>query len=518
MFFLSLHAVVLFPLVSSVLALPRPITAPVARDATGAPASGAPYSRSAPDTQVLILGGGVAGITAARMLATNGITDFLIVEARDELGGRMRSAIFGAPNRQLTVEVGANWIHGTQEGNGPANPMYELALKHNLKTTESHLHTSITTYDANGAVDYLDLVHHAMDAYTQLTIVAGARLLENLVDLTARAGYALVGQKPKTSQEMASEYYSFDYTFAQTPEQSSFIASAWNSNFTYEVDQGGFSDEDLLSIDQRGIKYIVQAEAAEILKQSQVRLQATVATIGYSDSGVSVTLTDGTKLTAEYAICTFSVGVLQNDDVQFSPPLPEWKVEAIHSLTMATYTKIFIQFPQKFWFDTEVALYADSERGRYPLWMSLDLDGFMPGSGVLVATVTGDFSKRIEAMSDARVQSEVMGVLQTMFPKVSIPKPTAFFFQRWFSDPLYRGSYSTWPASFIPQHHINLRASVGNLWFAGEGTSEKYFGFLHGAYYEGEAAASQIVQCIKGQRCYPQPPILYARNTFPYGV
>ncbi|KAH9003707.1 amine oxidase [Lactarius hatsudake] len=507
-------------LLTSVFALPRPILAPAAPEVSGAPASGSSFTRQtqAPGTQVLILGGGVAGIIAARRLAAQGITDFLIVEARDELGGRMRSTTFGAPNRQLTVEVGANWIHGTQEGDGPANPMFQLALKHNLKTTESHLHTSITTYDANGAVDYLDLVHDAMNAYTELTILAGARLPENLVDLTARAGYALVGQKPKTIHEIASEYYSFDYTYAQTPEQSSLLASAWNSNFTYEVDQGGFSDEDLLSIDQRGIKYLIQAEAAEFLKPSQVRLKATVATIKYSDSGVSVTLTDGTKLSAQYAICTFSVGVLQNDDVQFSPPLPEWKVEAIHSLTMATYTKIFIQFPQKFWFDTEVALYADSERGRYPLWMSLDLDGFMPGSGVIVATVTGDFSKRIEAMTDAQVQSEVLEVLRTMFPRVSIPEPTAFFFQRWFSDPLYRGSYSTWPASFIPQHLINLGVSLGNLWFAGEATSEKYFGYLQGAYFEGEAAASQIVQCIKSQRRQPQPPILYARNTYPYDL
>ncbi|KAH9056463.1 amine oxidase [Lactarius vividus] len=498
-------------LVTSVFALPRPIPAPAA------PASGAPFTRdsNAPHIQVLILGGGVAGIIAARKLAAQGITDFLIVEARDELGGRMRSATFGAPNRQLTVELGANWVHGTQEGDGPANPMFELALKHNLKTTKSHPQTSITTYDANGAVDYLDLVHEAIDAYTKFTIVAGARLPDNLVDLTARAGYALVGQKPKTPHEMVSEYYCFDFAYAQTPEQSSFIASAWGSNFTYNVDQGGFSEEDLLSIDQRGFKSLIQAEAAEFVKQSQVRLQATVATIGYSDSGVSVTLTDGTKLTAEYAICTFSLGVLQNDDVQFYPPLPEWKVEAIHSLTMATYTKIFIQFPKKFWFDTEVALYADSERGRYPHWMSLDLDGFMPGSGVIIATVTGDFSKRIEAMTDARVQSEVMGVLQTMFPNVAIPEPTAFFFPRWFSDPLYRGSYSTWAASFIPQHLINLGASLGRLWFAGEATSERYFGFLHGAYFEGEAAAAQIVQCIKGERCYPSPPILYAQNTYP---
>ncbi|KAI9430824.1 amine oxidase [Lactarius indigo] len=537
-FCLLFHPVVLCLLLTSVFALPRPIPAPGAPDVGGPPTSGAPFARQVPNTQVLILGGGVAGIIAARMLAAQGIADFLIVEARDELGGRMRSTTFGAPGRQLTVELGANWIHGTQENDGPANPIFELALKHNLRTVESHPHTSITTYDVNGAVDYLDVVHNAMDAYTQFTVVAGARIPGNLVDLTARAGYALVGQKPKTPHEMASEYYSFDYTYAQTPDQSSFLASSWGSNFTYDVDQGGFSEEDLLSIDQRGIKYLIQAEAAGFLKQSQVRLQATVATIGYSDSGVSVTLTDGTMLTAQYAICTFSLGVLQNDDVQFHPPLPEWKIEAIHSITMvinrvpyverrqrndfghlqATFTKIFLQFPQKFWFDTEFAVYADSERGRYPVWQGLDIDGFMPGSGVIVATVTGDYSKRIEAMTDAQVQSEVMQVLRAMFPNVAIPEPMAFLFPRWFSDPLYRGSYSTWPASFIPQHLINLGTSLGNLWFAGEATSERYFGFLHGAYFEGEAAASQIAQCIKGQRCYPQPPILYAQNTFPYNV
>jgi len=143
MFSLSLHAVALCAFTSSVFALPRPVLAPVARDVTDAIASGVSLARQAPDTQVLILGGGVAGIIAARTLATQGITDFLIVEARDELGGRMRSTAFGAPNRQLTVELGANWIQGTR-GNGPANPIFELALKHNLDAIESDPHTSMS--------------------------------------------------------------------------------------------------------------------------------------------------------------------------------------------------------------------------------------------------------------------------------------------------------------------------------------------------------------------------------------
>lgn len=84
---------------------------------------------------------------------------------------------------------------------------------------------------------------------------------------------------------------------------------------------------------------------------------------------------------------------------------------------------------------------------------------------------------RVEALPDSQVQDEVMGVLRTMFPNVTIPDPIAFHFPRWASDPLFRGSYSNWPSSFFSQHHQNLRATVGSrLWFAGEATSQKYFG------------------------------------------
>ncbi len=36
----------------------------------------------------------------------------------------------------------------------------------------------------------------------------------------------------------------------------------------------------------------------------------------------------------------------------------------------------------------QFALYADTERGRYPVWQGLDIDGFFPGSGVIFVTVT----------------------------------------------------------------------------------------------------------------------------------
>ncbi|KAJ7858082.1 hypothetical protein B0H14DRAFT_2750094 [Mycena olivaceomarginata] len=372
------------------------------------------------DKTVLILGGGVSGIIAARTLVEKNITDFLIVEARDELGGRMRSM------DARTIELGANWIQGTQEGDGPANPILTLAREHGVKTEESDFYGSVGTYDETGKVDYLGC----------------GRVPTKQVDATCRTGYSLIGVKPKTPAEMVTEYY-----------VTSWIASSWANNFTFDPDQGGFADDNLLSIDQRGFKHLIQAEAETFLKPEQVLLNATVRTIGHSGDGVIVTLANGTRISADYAISTFSLGVLQNDDVVFEPVLP--------IMTMATYTKIFLQFEEKFWFDTQFALYADKERGRYPVWQ-------------------------------------------------------AFFFPRWFSDPLYRGSYSNWPASFVSPHHTNLRANVGKrLWFSGEAMSQRRF--LHGAYFEGMDTGGRVANCVlSGGHCEGLPHVESIPNSSPY--
>lgn len=46
--------------------------------------------------QVIIIGGGMAGLSAANHLAKNGIDDFRILEARSRLGGRIISIDVGA--------------------------------------------------------------------------------------------------------------------------------------------------------------------------------------------------------------------------------------------------------------------------------------------------------------------------------------------------------------------------------------------------------------------------------------
>jgi polyamine oxidase len=78
-------------------------------------------------TKVAVLGGGISGVIAARTLSQAHIQDFVLIEAKNELGGRLTSIDFGGQ----TVELGASWIQGTtNEVTGETNPIYELALKY----------------------------------------------------------------------------------------------------------------------------------------------------------------------------------------------------------------------------------------------------------------------------------------------------------------------------------------------------------------------------------------------------
>lgn len=104
---------------------------------------------------------------------------------------------------------------------------------------------------------------------------------------------------------------------------------------------------------------------------------------------------------------------------------------------------------------------------------------------------------RAERMPDEAVQAELMAVLRTMFPNITVPEPTAFLMPRWSTTPWAYGSYSNWPAGTSLEMHQNLRANLGRLWFAGEATHPEYYGFLQAAWFEGRSVAGQIAQCLK---------------------
>ncbi|KAI5988509.1 hypothetical protein EDC04DRAFT_2992942 [Pisolithus marmoratus] len=468
-------------------------------------------------TKVLILGGGMAGVIAARTLQKQGIEDFLIVEANDKFGGRMIGEQFGVNGSKVFIEKGANWIHGTKSNiTNRTNPVWDLAQKHKLQMNQSHLFENISYFNYNGSANYSETFKKSMTDFDKARDLAEQRWKQNKTDMDLRSLYKTMGIVPKTPEENACEYYQIDYEcefyYAQDPSRTSSLASAWNYDYTFDP-KIGYSDEDWLSVDKRGIAYIVQEEARISFDFSkQVLFNQIVTTIQYNDKGVTVQTTGshhgttGYTLTADHVLVTFSAGVLQGTDVAFEPPLPDWKLEAINSIEMGVYTKIFLQFKEKFWFNTEIGLYADPQRGKYPVWQNLDHPDFLPGSKVIFATVAGDYAKYLEQLHNhTLVQREVMEVLQRMYPNKKLDDPIAIFLPIWGRAPLFRGSYSNWGAPFVPKSSDDLRAPVkGHLWFAGEGTSLYYSGFMHGAYLEGEDAAKKIAACINNStQCPP---------------
>jgi polyamine oxidase len=92
----------------------------------------------------------------------------------------------------------------------------------------------------------------------------------------------------------------------------------------FDPEQGGFSDSDnnLLSFNQCGFEHT-------FLKPEQILLNATVCTIGHSGDSIIVMLANGTHISTNHTFSTFSLGVLQNDDIMFEPVLPMCKQEAI---------------------------------------------------------------------------------------------------------------------------------------------------------------------------------------------
>ncbi|KAJ0425258.1 hypothetical protein BJY00DRAFT_204614 [Aspergillus carlsbadensis] len=459
-------------------------------------------------TTVAILGGGMAGVTAAKTLANASITDFVILEYRDTLGGRVTHAEFGQdPNGDpYIIELGANWIQGLGSET-TENPVWALAKKHNITNTVSN-YDSILTYNETGYTDYAATLEQYALAREKASLHAGRILNSNLQDMTARSGLALAGWRPRRDDMAAQavEWWNWDWEGASSPETSSFVFGVAAENLTFNQ----FGALNNLVLDRRGYSAIIHGEAETFLLgpgDPRLWLNTQVTDIEHGAHGVVIRNADGSCVSAAYAITTFSVGVLQNNVVRFEPELPEWKRTAIEKFTMGTYTKIFMQFPYTFWpEDTEFFLYASpTSRGFYPVFQSLSKATFLPGSNILFVTVVETQSYRVERQSSAQTQSEILAVLREMFPETAIPDPIAFTYPRWSSEPWAFGSYSNWPAGTTLEMHQNLRANVGRVWFAGEATSAQYFGFLHGALFEGREVGESVAallheECAGGTR------------------
>ena len=183
----------------------------------------------------------------------------------------------------------------------------------------------------------------------------------------------------------------------------------------------GFPGEDFFITDQRGYWTIF----SDFYKcfQEKILLKKSVSKITYSKEGVTVITVDRKIFSADYALSTFSSGVLGSGLLKFDPPLPQWKKEAIFRFRPVYFTKIFVKFPRDFWDDHEWIMHASLKVGQFPTFYDLDRPGFFPGSSVLFTVVTGAEALRVEAQDDSKTMEDVMVALRKMYGQ-NIPNAT----------------------------------------------------------------------------------------------
>lgn len=97
-----------------------------------------------PAYDVLVLGAGLAGLSAANKITASGLT-CLVLEARDRVGGRTWSQPL--PSGEGTIDLGAAWINDTNQSR-----MFELAKLFGAELIEQNTKGDVVLQHADGGL------------------------------------------------------------------------------------------------------------------------------------------------------------------------------------------------------------------------------------------------------------------------------------------------------------------------------------------------------------------------------
>ena len=460
------------------------------------------------DAKVLIFGAGAAGVTAARILHDSGVTNIKILEAHNEIGGRIRSKTFSG----VQIEVGANWIHeAPREGSGMnavaegnnVNPIWTLArgefcpvegVLSGIYTDEAKFMDEVNDQYQEVANTATEIERTYMGKYEKALQTAGA--CSTVIGRTVRTGLNEQKWNPDTTLKELVEWSDFDFTYGTTPDKSNLYFTAENHNVE-------FGKHCYIVTDQRSLGF------ASILKclakpfESTISLNKEVNSIDWNNECVCAQVEGQGRMCADYGIVTFSIGVLQNwlnsNPSRFVGSLSREKMNAIKNSKMGFYLKIFVKFPRTFWETNAHYIYfTNQKRGYYPVIQPIG--AALPGEPpIMLMTVTGDKAKELSAFTKDQIKNEILTVLRERYGNGNVPDITVndIEYHDWSTDKFFFGMFSNNPDTLQLNDKKNLAEPEGRLYFSGEANSIEHGGTIHGAYCSGIDTATKI---LKGKK------------------
>lgn len=440
---------------------------------------------SSPDrsADVLIIGAGLAGMTAARDLARDGVRVTLL-EARDRSGGRVwthRANGFPHP-----IELGAEWI--SAEGLVP-----DLLRG-----------AGVTLLEADGefVVNMPDGVEHA-DDQEEIAGAAMERLREGMAtyegDLTLREALDRWCDDPALASDRAMLTGYAQGFHAADPDRCS---TRWF--LEVEVNQSAGASELRSS---EGSDRVVSLLQASMPSSCTTHHDTVVRTIRWRRGSVEVEAEqDGRTVTftAPRAIVTLPLGVLQASDVAsgavcFDPPIDS-KGEALSLLAMGSALRITLVFRERFWQDLpelEEFLFVQAFDQPLPTWWRLDppeapaLVGWAAGPQLAYAgSLSGDALRDVAIRSLANAFGVESGIVRGAL--------LSWHTHDWTRDPFSRGTYSYVLAGGTEAHAALAAPLDDTLFFAGEATvGDGYNATMEGAMRSGVRVAAEVLAVLK---------------------